>query len=422
MPISATAWLPAGRARFDRVYMSATPDNKVSYYGLIGVLGLITAVAPLSIDTYLPAMPALTDHFGVSKAAVQYTLSGFFIGLAAGQFTFGPLSDRYGRLPILYFGLSLYLVTSLVCTLAGSIETLIAARLVQGFGAASAPVITRAIVRDRFAGDEAASVMSFVVMVMATAPLVAPLLGSLILELASWRGIFIFVAGYALFGLVVLRLLLRESHPPERRARDHSLGAQYFGYLSLLARPRAALFLACGGLMFGALFSYVAASSFVYIEQFGIDPQMFGFYFGANVLAMFFGTWANGHLVRRYGYRRLLGVAVANTQACGFVLLVTTLSGWGGFWGVAVPLFFLLSTVGVAGANTVAGLLDMAPDAAGAASALFGVCQFAVGSVASWCVGVLGGGAVAMAIVMAISAAGAVAAYIGLLAAHSRPA
>lgn len=395
--------------------MAAMPKREARRLWLIGVLGFITAIGPLSIDMYLPAMPGLGREFGVEPAAVQYTLSVFFIGLATGQLTYGPLSDRYGRMPILYFGLSLYLASSLVCALTGSIDGLIAARLFQGFGAASAPVMARAIVRDRFAGNEAASVMSFVVMVMAAAPLVAPLLGSLFLKIASWRGIFLFVAFYAVLGLFILRLQLAESHPCARRVIERSLAAQYLEYFALLARLPVVLFLACGSLMFGALFSYVAASSFVYIDQFDVHREVFGLYFGANVLAMLIGTWSNGYLVRYYGYRRLLGVAVVNTQACGLLLLVTSLTGWGGFWGVAVPLFFLLSTVGVAGANTVAGLMDLAPDAAGAASALFGVCQFVAGALASWFVGILGGDAIAMAIVMTTAAGGSVVAYLSML-------
>ncbi|NNC22922.1 Bcr/CflA family multidrug efflux MFS transporter [Salinisphaera sp. USBA-960] len=395
--------------------MAVEAVSDVKRLSLIVVLGAITAIGPLSIDTYLPAMPALAQEFGVDASDVQYTLSVFFIGLAAGQLTYGPLSDRYGRMPILYGGLSLYLVASVLCAVAGSVEAFTVARLFEGFGAASAPVMGRAIVRDRFAGNEAASVMSFVVMVMASAPLVAPMLGSALLTLASWRGIFVFISAYALLGLFILRFLLAESHPIENRVRDHSLAAQYLGYISLIGRPPVMLFLICGSLMFGALFSYVAASAFVYISEFGVDRQLFGLYFGANVCSMLLGTWANGRLVRRYGYRRLLGFAVANTQACGLVLLATTLTGWGGFWGVAVPLFFLLATVGIAGANTVAGLLDLVPDRAGAASALFGVCQFSVGSLTSWWVGALGGDAVAMAIVMASSAGGAVVAYIGML-------
>lgn len=395
--------------------MVTREQSSVAHAIFVGVLGMLTAIAPLSIDMYLPAMPDLADAFSVSAAHVQYSLSLFFVGLALGQLTYGPIADRYGRLPVLYFGICVYLAASLACALAESMPVLLGARLAAGFGAAAAPVMARAIVRDRFEGAQAASVMSFVVMVMATAPLVAPLVGGVVLAVASWRGIFALLCVYAAMCLIALRLLLRESHPPARRVRDRSLFAQYVGYLSLVRRGPIALFLVCGSLMFGALFSYVAGSSFVYIEQFGIPQSQFGFYFGANVLAMLIGTFANGRLVMHFGYRRLLGVAVCNTLVCSLVLLAASVTGLGGFWGVAVPLFFLLSTVGVAGANTVAGLLDQAPDAAGAASALFGVCQFTAGAFASWCVGVLGGDALAMAIVMAVAASGSVAAFIALL-------
>ncbi|MBS62036.1 Bcr/CflA family multidrug efflux MFS transporter [Salinisphaera sp.] len=394
--------------------MATSLESRAAYFVFIAVLGMLTAVTPLSIDMYLPAMPGLAREFAVDPAYVQYSLSLFFLGLAAGQLTYGPISDRYGRRPVLYFGLGLYLFACVACALSESVGMLIAARAVQGFGAAAGPVMSRAIVRDRFHGSKAASVMSFVVMVMATAPLLAPLVGGLVLKFAAWQGIFWLLCVYALMCLVALAVLLGESHPPQRRVRDRSLLAQYVGYLALLRRGPIALFLLCGGLMFGALFSYVAASSFVYIDQFGIDESLFGFYFGANVFAMLIGTATNGRLVMFLGYRLLLGVAVLNTLACSLVLLATTLTGFGGFWGVAIPLFFLLSTVGVAGANTVAGLLDLAPDAAGAASALFGVVQFSCGAVATWAVGALGGDATAMAVVMCLASGGSTLAYLAL--------
>lgn len=394
--------------------MTETAQSRGEHVLMVCVLGLLTAVAPLSIDTYLPAMPALARQFAVDPAHVQYSLSLFFVGLGFGQLLYGPVSDRHGRRPVLYYGLALYLAASVACALASSINMLIVARLVQGLGAAAGPVMARAIVRDRFEGAKAASVMSFVVMVMGVAPLIAPMIGSMILFLGEWRIIFWMLVGYSLVALTTLALLLVESHPHHRRVRDRGLAAQYIGYISLVRRLPIFLYLACGSLMFGALFSYVAASAFVYVNQFGVDESVFGFYFSANVVSMLIGTFTNGRIVERFGYRAMLGVAVGNTLVCSLVLLATTLTGFGGFWGVAIPLFFLLSTVGVAGANTVAGLLDLAPDAAGAASALFGVFQFVCGAIATWAVGWVGGDAEAMAIVMATAAGASFVAYLAL--------
>ncbi len=185
--------------------MTETAQSRGEYVLMVCVLGLLTAVAPLSIDTYLPAMPALARQFAVDPAHVQYSLSLFFVGLGFGQLLYGPVSDRHGRRPVMYFGLALYLAASLACALSISINMLIVARLVQGLGAAAGPVMARAIVRDRFEGSKAASVMSFVVMVMGAAPLIAPMIGSMILFFGEWQLIFWMLVGYSVVALAASR-------------------------------------------------------------------------------------------------------------------------------------------------------------------------------------------------------------------------
>lgn len=379
---------------------------------LVVLLGTLTAASSLATDVYVPSLPTLKRIFSVDSGYVQYSLSLFFAGLAFGQLIYGPISDRYGRKPVLVFGFSLYLVASAACALAGSMTTIILARAAQGLGAASGQVIPRAIVRDRFSGSRAASIISFVVMVMAIAPLIAPLIGSLIVTIGSWRDIFWLLCGYAGVCLAALTIGLRESHARESRIRDRSLLTQYLDYLTLLRRGPFIWFLACGALMFGVLFSFITASSFVYISQFNVDKTTFGFYFSFNMIAMLAGNLINGRLVPNVGYFRMLGFAVTNTLSWTLILLMTTLSGLGGLWGVVIPVFMLLLTVSMAGANTVAGLLDLAPDTAGAASALFGVCQCSCGALAIVVISMLGGDAQAMATVMTIAASGAASAYL----------
>ncbi|WP_280564749.1 multidrug effflux MFS transporter [Chromohalobacter sp. 48-RD10] len=394
--------------------MNSPHQSRRGYTLSICILGLMTAIAPLSIDTYLPALPGLAQQFQANPVDVQYTLSLFFVGLGVGPLLYGPLSDRYGRQPILYFGLVLYLLASIACATSTSIAMLVGARLLQGLGASVGPAMARAIVRDRYHGSQAASMMSFVVMVMGVAPLIAPMIGSLMLSVAEWPLIFWMLSFYAMVALAALAVLLPESHPRHLQNRTRSLAAQYLDYLSLLRRLPVILHLICGALMFGVLFSYVAAGAFIYTNEYSIGQSAVGFYFSINAASMVIGTFTNGRIVERFGHRALLGIAVANTLVWALLLLATSLTGFAGFWGMAIPLFFLLSTIGVAGANTIAGLLDLAPKAAGAASALFGVCQFACAALATWVLGMLGGDALAMAQVMIVCAAGALIAYLSI--------
>jgi DHA1 family bicyclomycin/chloramphenicol resistance-like MFS transporter len=355
---------------------------------LIVMLGVLTAFGPLSIDLYLPGLPAIGRDFGVSSAYVQQTLSSFFIGLSLGQLAYGPLSDRFGRRPVMGFGIVLYLLATGYCIVAPGIEALVVGRFVQGLGGAAGPVVVRAAVRDVYAGSQAARALSFVILVMAIAPLVAPLFGGLILALVGWRGLFAAMLAYGLVCLAVNTFALPETHPPERR-RGRRIGAMFAAYGQLLRNGLALGYLLCGGLAFGGLFGYVTGASFIYIDVFDIPPQLFGLYFAVNVVGLVIGNLANGRMVMRFGYRRMLSFGILVMWLGSLALLAGVTLFPERLLGVALPLFFAVGPIGVIGANTVAGLMDVMPENAGAASALFGVFQFGLGAAAGGVIGLL---------------------------------
>lgn len=396
----------------ERPSTGGASGRHASGFGLIVLLGLLTASGPLSIDMYLPSLPTIASELGAPSAAVQQSVSAFFLGLAAGQLVYGPLSDRFGRRPALLLGFALYLVASVACATAGSVHLLIVARAVQGLGAAATPSAGRAVIRDRWQGDAAARAMSFVVMVMGVAPLVAPLAGGQILEYLGWRAIFWLLTAFAVLALAAVAFLLPETNPRERRG-EVRMAAVYRAYGTLLADGRVRAYLFCGGLIYASMFAYITGAPAVYIRLFDVDPQYFGLYFGLNVVGMLIGNYINGRVVIRVGHRRMLGAGAAVSLLATLVLLGFAVTGFGGLPGVMGTLFFAVGAVGIVGANTIAGLLDLHPRSAGAASALFGVFQYGLGAAAGAAVGALyAGTTLAMAAVMAVAGAGAFAAYV----------
>lgn len=387
--------------------MNTSQSTQTREIGLIILLGMMTAVSPLSTDMYLPGLPQLRTDFGVDESAVQHTLSTFFIGLAVGQLLLGPLSDRYGRRLVMHIGLLIYLAGSALCLASDGIGMLVAARALQGLGAAVGPVISRAIVRDRFHGARAARVMSFVIMVMGAAPLVAPTVGGLVVSWSGWRAIFVILTAYGLLALALAFWRLAETNPESRR-QGIRLWSRFQAYGSVLSRPYAVGQLLTGGLAFAGLFAYLAAAPFVFMEHFGLTAGQFGLYFAANVGGMIVVTYLNGRLVMRVGTNRLLRLGVAIFAAAGVLLAVIAGSGSPGFIGVTLLLFASVSVIGLIAGNTVANLLDLFPDSAGAASGLFGVFQFALGAATSAVVGKVAGDPITgIALVMAATGCGA---------------
>jgi MFS transporter, DHA1 family, multidrug resistance protein len=373
---------------------SDTAPAKSSRLGLILMLGALSAFAPLSIDMYLPALPALSRDFETGASEVQLTLSTFFFGLALGQAIIGPLSDAFGRRRPLVIGLAAYALASLLCAAAPTISALIALRFVQGFAGAAGIVVARAIVRDLHTGAAAARFMSVLMLVSGLAPILAPVIGGQLLRVSPWQGIFLILAAFGGGLLIVMATRFEETLPADRRQTDGLRGTLATFRMLLTDRTFLGYALACG-LSIAAIFSYIAGSSFVFQDVYGASPQAFSFIFGANAIGLVAAGQINGRLVGRVDPMRLLTLGLITSTVAGFILLAVVASGPVGaslgLAGFLVPLFFVIAPIGLIMPNaSVLALSAGPPRIAGAASALLGVLQFSLGAGVAPVVGMAG--------------------------------
>jgi DHA1 family bicyclomycin/chloramphenicol resistance-like MFS transporter len=382
-----------------RITPSVTSGTR-RHVTLVVVLGLLTALGPVTIDLYLPALPAITDELRTTESAVQLTLTGMLIGLSAGQLVVGPLSDVLGRRRPLLAGIGVHIVASLLCAVATGVVMLGTLRVLQGVGAAAAAVIALAVVRDRFTGHTAAAVLSRLILVVGVSPVLAPTVGAELLGFTDWRGLFLALAIIGAAIALIAGRALPETLPPERR-RTGGVRTTAADYRRLL-RDRAFVGLVLvTGLSMAALFAYVSGSSFVLQEQFGLTARQFGLVFAINAVALIGVPQLNVLLLRRFSPTRILHAALLAGALFAVVLLVFTLTDTGGLLGVLVPLFLILCAVGFRGPNATALALTRHGEAAGTAASLLGAAQFGIGGLAAPLVGVLGNNAVAMAAVIA---------------------
>ena len=350
-------------------------------------LGALSAIAPMSIDMYLPSLPSLERALSTDAASVQLTLAVFFLGLAVGQVLYGPLADRFGRKGPLYAGISLYTLTSAGCALAPNVQSLILLRLAEALGGCAGAVIARAVVRDLFDAQEAARMFSLILLVMGVAPIVAPLAGGALLVWLGWRSIFWILA---LFGLLVLLGVLLWL-PETRQAGHIATGLRHpmRSYAQLLRDRRFLGFALAGGFAQAGMFAYISGSPSVFIDLYGVPPQHYGWLFGANALGLIFASQANRHLLTRHGAYQVLSWANRATAAFGALLVLAAASRIGGFLGLLLPLFAYITTLGFLFPNSVALALDPQGERAGTASALLGTLQFTAAAAASTVVGTL---------------------------------
>jgi DHA1 family bicyclomycin/chloramphenicol resistance-like MFS transporter len=355
------------------------------------ILGALTAMGPLAIDMYLPALPAIARDLQTSAASVQVSLAVYFIGIAAGQALYGPLSDRWGRKPALYFGLVVFVLSSIGCAVAANVTALIVLRFLQALGGCAPLVIPRAVVRDHFDQRESVRMLSVLILVMGLAPILAPLVGGQLLVNFGWRSVFWVLAAYGLVWLAIVIAFLPESLPAARRRRQR-LGEVLTVYGRLLADRTFLGYVLSGGLIFSGLLAYIAGSPFVFIELFGVPPERYGFFFGTNAIGIIAASQVNRWLANRYDARRIVTAVLPVAMTAGLVLLADAYTGFGGFAGILVPLWFFIACHGFVMPNTTA--LAMAPhgSVAGSASALLGTLQFMLGATAGALVGVFGNG------------------------------
>lgn len=342
------------------------------------LLASLTALGPLSIDMYLSALPEMAADFGVSTQMVSNSLPAYFLGLAVGQLIYGPISDRVGRKPPLYFGLGLYIVASLLCVFAQNEWSLIAARILQALGGCVGVVIARAAIRDRLDMQSAAQAFASMMIVMAIAPIVAPSLGAWVLMFYEWNVIFVILMLYGSFSLVVVHFFFQETLEPERRLRLNfqqvlSLYRAIFQDESF-RRPMYA------GCFSGAvMFCYISASSAILMDRYQLSEQQFAYAFGANAVGIMLLSTLNKRLAGRISVLGRLKVGTCLQLAGVLSLVLLCYLDVNALTLVLIAMFIVVASIGLTGPNAMALAMAEQGARAGTASAIMGSMQFACG-------------------------------------------
>ena len=351
----------------------ARPDG----FFATALLTLMMAMGAISTDLYLPSLPGLARAFGADVAEVQLTLSLFLAGLAVGQLAYGPLSDRYGRRPVLIAGLAIYVAASVACMLAPTIESLIALRFLQAIGACVGVVLARAVVRDVHGREGSARVLSYLSAALAIAPLVGPILGGYLEIWFGWRSNFAVLVVYGILTLAGTGFFLPETN----RHPDHGAIAplrMLATYAMLLGDRRYLGYALSATFAYSGIFCFISGSSFVLIDMIGLTPDAYGYAFAAIVAGYIIGAVAAGRLARRLGHRKLIAIGGAIQATGGLLLLGLALAGFPNVIAIVLPASIYMMGTGLVMPNSMAGAIGPYPRAAGAAAALLGFTQMTI--------------------------------------------
>lgn len=344
----------------------------------LAILGALMAVTSLSTDIYLPAMPQMQTDL---QGDIELTVTGFLVGFSVAQIIWGPISDKFGRLLPLTLGLLLFIIGSVGCALSHTITQIVFWRVIQAFGACTAPMLSRAMVRDMFGLTKSAQMLSTLMIIMAIAPIFGPLLGGQLLKISSWHSIFWLLAGIGIIMLLSI-LWLPETQPKERRPKV-SMRNAFAKYQFLIGNHKFMKYTLCVTFFYVAAYAFITGSPFVYISYYKVAPEDYGWLFALNILGIMSLNFANRILVKHYTLDHLLRVATSIAMLSGFSLAMFVNYDIGGIYGVIVPVFFFFSMNGIIAATATAAALDGVPEMAGAASALLGALQYGSGILSS---------------------------------------
>ncbi|MNF34855.1 Bicyclomycin resistance protein [compost metagenome] len=365
------------------------------------ILGALSAFGPLAIDFYLPAFPAMALAFGTDENHVQMTLAVYFLGLSIGQLAYGPVADRFGRRIPLLIGVGLFTAASVACAYAPNLEWLIGARFIQALGGCAGMVISRAVVSDKCDAVGSAKVFSQLMLVMGLAPILAPLLGGLLVNTTGWQSIFLALTGFSALAGLAVATGLPESLPAHIPRQPLSGALRQYG--RLLADPIFLGHALTGGIAIAGMFAYIAGSPFIIIKLYGVPAEHFGWLFGINAAGFILVAQVNARLLAKRGPMFLLARAVWVYLAAGLTLLAVSSLHTAQLWPLLIPLFICIASLGCISPNAAACAMSGQGARAGSASALLGCLQFSVAAGASALVGVLhDGSAVPMAMVISL--------------------
>lgn len=379
------------------------------------ILGALSAFGPLAIDFYLPGFPAIAQAFATDEQHVQITLAVYFLGLSIGQLIYGPIADRFGRRVPLLVGVSLFTLASVACASAPSLEWLMAARFIQALGGCAGMVLSRAIVSDKCDAVGSAKVFSQLMLVMGLAPILAPMLGGLLVNTLGWRWIFILLTLFSAAATAAVFFGLPESMPASHPRQP--LGGALGRYLRLMVHPTFMGYAFTGGIAMAGMFAYVAGSPFVFIKLYGVPAEHYGWLFGSNAAGFILVAQVNARLLSRRGPAYLLGKATLVYLTSGLVLLGVAALHTEHLWPLLIPLFVCVASLGCIIPNASACAMNGQGRNAGSASALLGCIQFSVAAGAAAMVGVLYDGT-ALPMTLVISCCALLAVVFGTLTAR----